>query len=294
MGLFGVPTTTRNALPGSTKKIDFTNFESDPELLRLLSRYPNLRIQLQSVYGLTLEPSPQEQRSSNYRGRGRGRGRGGFHQQSHWSQAKGDKEATESFKNMRRVEGDDQGLAELPLQMLEIVQFYITRFAEAVTRQLFSANADVLHLRELNALSSYNKLRFIQATVPTNHTNVLREGFSYSSSDDPIDIGNTRRRDSQDAERIEEDLHGNNWQVQLLDDDNGDRICHRCDVYYKTYNEYPTPEEVDRLATRAANLVAMAANHPPPGVCQNGLCGMDGNSTWHWSFAHGFYLCDAC
>ncbi|CAC9889327.1 unnamed protein product [Aureobasidium pullulans] len=107
-----VPTTTRNALPGSTKKIDFTNFESDPELLRLLSRYPNLRIQLQSVYGLTLEPPPQEQPSSNYRGRGRGRGRGGFHQQSHWSQAKGDKEATESFKNMRRVEGDDQGLAE--------------------------------------------------------------------------------------------------------------------------------------------------------------------------------------
>lgn len=107
-----VPTTTRNALPGSTKKVDFTNFESDPELLRLLSRYPNLRIQLQSVYGLTLEPPPQEQPSSNYRGRGRGRGRGGFHQQSHWSQAKGDKEATESFKNMRRVEGDDQGLAE--------------------------------------------------------------------------------------------------------------------------------------------------------------------------------------
>ncbi|TIA21793.1 hypothetical protein D6C83_08111 [Aureobasidium pullulans] len=59
-----VPTTTRNALPGSTKKVDFTNFESDPELLRLLSRYPNLRIQLQSVYGLTLEPPPQEQPSS--------------------------------------------------------------------------------------------------------------------------------------------------------------------------------------------------------------------------------------
>lgn len=110
----------RNSLAGSTKKTDFTGFESDPELLRLLSRYPNLRIQLQSVYGLTLEPPPQEQRSfSSYRGRGRGRGRGGFNQQSHWSQAKGDKEATESFRNMRNVDGDEQALAEF-VQLLKM------------------------------------------------------------------------------------------------------------------------------------------------------------------------------
>jgi hypothetical protein len=110
----------RNPLPGSSKKIDFTGFESDPELLRLLSRYPNLRIQLQSVYGLTLEPPPQEQRSfSSFRGRGRGRGRGGFQQQSHWSQAKGDKEAIESFKNMRNVDGDEQALAEF-VQLLKM------------------------------------------------------------------------------------------------------------------------------------------------------------------------------
>ncbi|CAD0084457.1 unnamed protein product [Aureobasidium vineae] len=108
---------TRNALPGSSKKIDFAGFESDPELLRLLSRYPNLRIQLQSVYGLTLEPPPQEQRSFSFRGRGRGRG--GFQQQSHWSQAKGDKEATESFRNMRTAEGDDKALAEF-VQLLKM------------------------------------------------------------------------------------------------------------------------------------------------------------------------------
>ncbi|KAI4807080.1 hypothetical protein E4T44_11214 [Aureobasidium sp. EXF-8845] len=110
----------RNPLAGSSKKIDFTGFESDPELLRLLSRYPNLRIQLQSVYGLTLEPPPQEQRSfSSYRGRGRGRGRGSFNQQPHWSQAKGDKEATESFKNMRNIDGDEQALAEF-VQLLKM------------------------------------------------------------------------------------------------------------------------------------------------------------------------------
>ncbi|KAI5202103.1 hypothetical protein E4T39_04910 [Aureobasidium subglaciale] len=114
----------RSALPGSSNKIDFTGFDSDPELLRLLSRYPNLRIQLQSVYGLTLEPPPQEQRSLFSRGRGRGRGRGGFHQQSHWSQAKGDKEAADSFRNMRNAEGDDQALAEF-------VQLLKMRFASA-------------------------------------------------------------------------------------------------------------------------------------------------------------------
>lgn len=110
---------TRSALPGSSKRIDFAGFESDPELLRLLSRYPNLRIQLQSVYGLTLEPTPQEQRSFSSRGRGRGRGRGGFLHQSHWSQAKGDKEATESFRNMRNAEGDDKALAEF-VQLLKM------------------------------------------------------------------------------------------------------------------------------------------------------------------------------
>ncbi|KAH0364210.1 hypothetical protein KCU89_g18967, partial [Aureobasidium melanogenum] len=85
----------------------------------LLSRYPNLRIQLQSVYGLTLEPTPQDQPSFSFRGRGRGRGRGGFHHQSHWSQAKGDKEAIESFKNMRNAQADDQALAEF-VQLLKM------------------------------------------------------------------------------------------------------------------------------------------------------------------------------
>ncbi|KAI5206893.1 hypothetical protein AUEXF2481DRAFT_7119 [Aureobasidium subglaciale EXF-2481] len=119
----------RGALAGSSRKIDFTGFDSDPELLRLLSRYPNLRIQLQSVYGLTLEPPPQEQRSFSSRGRGRGRGRGGFHQQSHWSQAKGDKEAADSFRNMRNAEADDQALAEF-VQLLKMRFASVTDDAE--------------------------------------------------------------------------------------------------------------------------------------------------------------------
>ncbi|TKA32923.1 hypothetical protein B0A50_01149 [Salinomyces thailandicus] len=52
--------------PGTTNripKIDFKGFENDPELKRLLSRYPLLRLQLQATYALTLEPSPDEARS---------------------------------------------------------------------------------------------------------------------------------------------------------------------------------------------------------------------------------------
>lgn len=111
--------------PGN-KKLDFSSLQNDPDLLRLMSRYPGLRIQLQHIYSFTLEPDPQEQRggfSDRGRGRGRGRGgrgswrgqRGGFASQqrpSQWNQAKGDKEAYEAFKRMREKEGDEEGLGE--------------------------------------------------------------------------------------------------------------------------------------------------------------------------------------
>lgn len=95
-----------------------------------MGRYPDLRIQLQSIYGLTLEPPPpdsteQQENSFNSRGRGRGRGRGGWRgqrgrygqnggqsRQSQWSQVKGDREAGDAFKRMRDREGESEGLAE--------------------------------------------------------------------------------------------------------------------------------------------------------------------------------------
>ena len=112
-----------------SKKPNFASLENDTDLINLMVRYPHLRIQLQSIYGLTLEPppaDPEQQRSfepSRGRGRGRGRGgwrggrgRGGFHQQqprqSQWTQARGDKEAGEALKRMRDREGDDEGLGE--------------------------------------------------------------------------------------------------------------------------------------------------------------------------------------
>ncbi|THZ12290.1 hypothetical protein D6C89_10829, partial [Aureobasidium pullulans] len=154
----------------------------------------------------------------------------------------------------------------------------------------------------LSLLPSYNKLGFIQKTIPTNYTNVLREGFSYG--DDPVDIAARAavvREMHNETRRVFiattgrslhvcancESADSYSWHpVRDIDNDHGDKICRRCEVYYKTYNEYPTPEELDRLAAKTAKLAAFAENPPPPGVCQNDKCAMDGKSTWHWSFVH--------
>ena len=132
--------------PGTTQripKVDFAGFEHDKDFQRLLYRYPSLKVQLQTVYGLTLEPGPDEARTwnrqplpgfqappvvrTNRGGRGRGRGdRGGRGSRNHgwnsmpeerqrgaWSQAKGDKEALEVIKKMRGDEGEaGEGLRE--------------------------------------------------------------------------------------------------------------------------------------------------------------------------------------
>ena len=127
-------------------KVDFTGFENNKELQRLVSRYPSLKVQLQTVYGLTLEPGPDEARTWNRqplpgssqpvhdaRRRGRGRGdrghrggrgaKGGWNdvpeerQRGPWTQEKGDKEALGVIKKMREGsigEGDDasEGMRE--------------------------------------------------------------------------------------------------------------------------------------------------------------------------------------
>ncbi len=126
--------------PGTTQrvpKVDFTGFEDDKDFQRLLTRYPALRVQLQTIYALTLEPAPEDARSWNRtplpgfdppahasRGRGRGRGfrggRGGFgrggkdvsipqgRQHGRWTQAKGDQEALDVIKRLRRAEDESE------------------------------------------------------------------------------------------------------------------------------------------------------------------------------------------
>lgn len=149
--------------PGTTQripKVDFTGFENDKEFQRLLSRYPILKVQLQAIYGLTLEPGPDEARTWNRqrlpgfdpprlysrggRSRGRGRGRGdgrgggrggrfdpgpdeGEREYGAWTQAKGDKEA---LKVMKKLRGDDQQLTDLNEGMREFVELCQIRFGD--------------------------------------------------------------------------------------------------------------------------------------------------------------------
>ncbi|KAF2214918.1 hypothetical protein CERZMDRAFT_36666 [Cercospora zeae-maydis SCOH1-5] len=133
----GQSTSQPNDKSQSPEKSKFDGFENDAELKRLLNRYPYLRYQLQLVYGITIEPGPDEayrwgkqkwfndgsspQRSKVSRGRG-GRGRGGFRggfqsgrdnnmdelpveerQHGPWTQTKADKQGLDLIKKLREV-----------------------------------------------------------------------------------------------------------------------------------------------------------------------------------------------
>lgn len=137
----------------------FEGFENDAELKRLLSRFPHLKYELQLVYGVTIEPGPDDAhtwakqkwlddgnaqpRSKGSRSRG-GRGRGGFkcggHRGGHgdmagelpvvedrlhgpWTQAKGNKQGTGYIRKLQEVSHP-----ELSEGMLEFVRLCAMRF----------------------------------------------------------------------------------------------------------------------------------------------------------------------
>lgn len=118
-------------------KADFEEFHLDPDLQRLLQRFPNLRYQLQLVYGATIEPSPDDAKGwsqhnwldgerdnrhpkfrSRLRGRGRGGGRGGYQereprtlkdwQRGPWTQQKGDQYGLSFLRKMREDDRTDE------------------------------------------------------------------------------------------------------------------------------------------------------------------------------------------
>ncbi|GAM84403.1 hypothetical protein ANO11243_023980 [Dothideomycetidae sp. 11243] len=95
-------------------KPDFSVLESDPILADLMRKNPSLRIKLQSVYGLTLEPLPPAAAKGGFRPGYRGRGgfRGGMGGQQHWTPAKGDAEALERLGRLRTDDGEDGAVAE--------------------------------------------------------------------------------------------------------------------------------------------------------------------------------------
>ena len=145
-------------------KVDFSGFEKDKEFIRLLERYPLLKLQLQTVYGLTLEPGPEDARTwnkyplpslpgyapPNHRGstsRGRARGgrgdrggrnRGGWNaheasqsqdrEHGRWTSEKGDREAVNMITKMKDGNGDWRREDEPAEGMREFVELVRMRF----------------------------------------------------------------------------------------------------------------------------------------------------------------------
>jgi len=84
------------------------------QLQELLKKNDGLRIQLQSVYGFTLEPAPEERRFQRPQRGGRWGGReqfGSAQQHGSWTQVKGDKEAQGHLKRLREAD-EEGGVAE--------------------------------------------------------------------------------------------------------------------------------------------------------------------------------------
>lgn len=109
----------------SNNNNDFTGFEKDERLIAMFKNDKSLRLKLQSIYGLCLEPPDDavQPRQNMMRGRGRGRGRGmgnrGFGGRDHertrssqWTQAKGNSEALTKLTTMRDDYGEESGVAE--------------------------------------------------------------------------------------------------------------------------------------------------------------------------------------
>ncbi|RMY47766.1 hypothetical protein D0863_15559 [Hortaea werneckii] len=155
-------------------KLDMTRFDSDPDFHSLLHRYPRLKIQIQALYALTLEPGPEDARTwsreplpgdsirtpgpgFNTRGRGGrggrrgGRGRGGSgvggdttalegRQHGAWTVEKGEKEALGTMRKMRRRGTGNQGLqtssgSDKAEGLQEFVELCMLRFGPESQRE---------------------------------------------------------------------------------------------------------------------------------------------------------------
>jgi hypothetical protein len=183
------------------------------------------------------------------------------------------------------------------------------RFAEADIRQLSGTNADMFVLRDLSALPSYGKLSPLQPILPMNFTVVLCEGHSGEQAPEKLAArhaetllhSNEQRRDYVDnIGRFNhvctncECSDSREWHMDRDAEDKGDRYCYQCTAHHISYGVYPDEQDLERLAKKADLVASYATNPPPPGHCENPNCQQDGNSLWHWSTTHGFYLCDAC
>jgi hypothetical protein len=170
-------------------------------------------------------------------------------------------------------------------------------------------NASIPLLRELKSLPSHGKFNFLQSVQPTNLTNVLCEGYSFEETPEGLETratetrirNNERKRTHMETvgrfnyvcANCESEDSGEWYSMQGVEEQ-GDRICRRCHAHYNSYGAYPDDDDLQRLADKSARIAGYADNPPPPVHCENPECGHDGDSKWHWSSKHKFYIYDAC
>ncbi|MCJ1392429.1 hypothetical protein MMC18_005296 [Xylographa bjoerkii] len=106
----------------------YTTLLRSAKLEQLFAGHPQLKSQLKSIYGATLEPSQEDQESEARRrkrvsrGRGRGRGRGNVHNSpAPWTRERGLKDAMRQLKKVRRGKGqEDEGMREFSALVTKI------------------------------------------------------------------------------------------------------------------------------------------------------------------------------
>lgn len=147
-------------------------------------------------------------------------------------------------------------------------------------------------------LLSHGKLRFSQDIEPTNQTSVLckrlHAGLSGLDLEEQKAEYNNRRREAVRESQLRVRRVIGMVPSQETDEDEGSRYCYRCSAHWDSYGHYPHEAELLRLSEKASMIPSYRDDPPPPGYCQNPECGHEGDSLWHWSVAHGFYLSDAC
>ncbi|KAG9962265.1 hypothetical protein KCU61_g4844, partial [Aureobasidium melanogenum] len=185
------------------------------------------------------------------------------------------------------------------------------RFAEAVTRQLLGTNVESPLLKDLNALPSYRALKFIQSIIPTNGTNVLREGYAAGETEEELRerAEETERRNAAQRKVYRATtgrfLHtclicgttesqSSRWHYVKGDEESDDRVCGRCHAYHNYHGSYPDLEALLESIEKTTYRVEHARTHEPPGYCENEHCEQEGSSEWIWATALMRYLCRTC
>lgn len=201
------------------------------------------------------------------------------------------------------LDHDDSPMQPYVLAMCKetVVDKAWTRFRELIIRHLLGTNDDIVANKDFRKLEAYAVLKFTQSVVPTNRTNVLREGLDIII-DDPQELEIHR----QTLEELQNEDHtcfrcGADdsccWHRDLIN--RLEAICNQCFEFHRRYGRYPTTEDTAALRINAKRLTALAearAGYECPGYCENPHCGTTMTPDGYWDFnqTHKLWFCHVC